>query len=71
VSTAAGPALQARENAWVDAYRRTLRTKPVGLESDAHGGSLPEPDKENVTSRVHVAVALGTTGERARLIRVE
>src|ERR1700722_10501354 len=27
----------------------------------AHGGSLPEPDKENVTGRAHVAVVLGTT----------
>jgi hypothetical protein len=35
VSNADGPALQVRENAWVDAYRRT-RTKPVGLESDVH-----------------------------------
>jgi hypothetical protein len=27
----------------------------------AHGGSLPEPDKEDVTGRVLVAVVLGTT----------
>ena len=27
----------------------------------AHGGSLPEPDKENVTGRVLVAVVPGTT----------
>ena len=36
VSNADGPALQVRENARVDAYRRTPRTKPVGLESDVH-----------------------------------
>ena len=36
VSNADGPALQARENAWVDAYRRTPRTKPVRLERDGH-----------------------------------
>ena len=36
VSNAHGPALQVRENAWVDAYRRKPRTKPVGLESDVH-----------------------------------
>jgi hypothetical protein len=35
-NNADGPALQVRENAWVDAYRRTPRTKPVGLESDVH-----------------------------------
>ena len=36
VSNADGPALQVRENAWVDAYRRTRRAKPVRLEIDAH-----------------------------------
>ena len=35
VSNAEGPALQMRENVWVEAYRRT-RTKPIGLESDLH-----------------------------------
>ena len=36
VSAADEPALRARESVWTNAYRRTPRTKPVGLESDVH-----------------------------------